>query len=75
MGRTAVRSSASEQEYLAFDRTAEERHEYADGETFAIPGLTWEHSPIAANRPASGRDLAATGGGGGRAVDVRVHRL
>jgi Uma2 family endonuclease len=39
----------SEQKYLAFERAAEERHEYADGKIFAMAGGTWEHSLIASN--------------------------
>ena len=44
-----MRTRLSEQEYLAFERAAEERHEYADGEIFAMSGGTWEHSLIAGN--------------------------
>lgn len=36
-------------EYLAFERAAEERHEYIDGEIVAMAGGTSEHSLIAAN--------------------------
>ncbi len=39
----------SPQEYLAFERASEEKHEYADGEIFAMSGGTLEHSNIAAN--------------------------
>jgi Uma2 family endonuclease len=49
MGRAALRTKVSEHEYLAFERAAEERHEYADGEIFAMSGGTWEHSLIASN--------------------------
>ena len=31
MGQAALCTKVSEQEYLAFERAAEERHEYADG--------------------------------------------
>ena len=49
MGEPALHTKVSEQEYLAFERAAEERHEYADGEIFAMSGGTWEHSLIASN--------------------------
>jgi len=49
MGQAALRTGLSEQDYLAFERAAEERHEYADGEIFAMSGGTWEHSLIASN--------------------------
>ena len=49
MGPAAARTKLSEQEYLAFERAAEERHEYADGDIFAMSGGTWEHSLIAGN--------------------------
>lgn len=49
MGDAALRTGLTEQEYLAFERAAEERHEYADGEFFAMSGGTFEHSLIASN--------------------------
>ena len=49
MGHAAERTKISEQEYLALERAAEQRHEYADGEIFAMAGGTWEHSLIASN--------------------------
>lgn len=36
-------------EYLAFERASETKHEYADGEVFAMSGGTREHSLIQAN--------------------------
>ncbi len=36
-------------EYLALERSSELRHEYADGEIFAMAGGTLEHNLIAAN--------------------------
>ncbi|MFN0123446.1 MAG: Uma2 family endonuclease [Blastocatellia bacterium] len=33
-------------EYLAFERAAEERHEYNNGEVYAMTGEGWEHSVI-----------------------------
>jgi Uma2 family endonuclease len=37
------------EEYLAFERASEQKHEYADGEIFARAGGTREHNLIAAN--------------------------
>jgi Uma2 family endonuclease len=49
MGQAALRAGLSPQEYLAFERASETRHEYADGEIFAMSGGTREHSLIAGN--------------------------
>jgi Uma2 family endonuclease len=49
MGQAAVRTGASPEEYLAFERSSELRHEYADGEIFAMSGGTAEHSLVAGN--------------------------
>lgn len=49
MGQAAVRTGMSEQEYLDFERSSPDKHEYADGEIFAMSGGTIEHSSIAAN--------------------------
>jgi Uma2 family endonuclease len=43
----------SEDEYLAFERAAEERHNYVDGEIFAMAGETGEHSDIVTNTAVS----------------------
>lgn len=39
----------TEDEYLAFERTAAERHIYVDGETFAMAGESGEHADIITN--------------------------
>lgn len=49
MGQAAQRSELSPQEYLALERSSEQRHEYADGEIFAMAGATHEHNLIAGN--------------------------
>ena len=49
MGHAAVRTRLSEQEYLDFERLSPEKHEYADGEIFAMSGGTYEHSAITSN--------------------------
>ena len=60
-------------EYLAFERASEQKHEYADGEIFAMSGGTFEHSATATNL---GRLLGnALEGRGCIALnsDMRVH--
>jgi Uma2 family endonuclease len=37
------------EEYLAFERASEQKHEYADGEIFAMSGGTREHSLVGQN--------------------------
>jgi Uma2 family endonuclease len=49
MSNAAARSRLSPEEYLAFERASEQRHEYADGEIFAMAGGTREHSLTATN--------------------------
>ena len=49
MGQPAIRTGLTPAEYLAFERAAEEKHEYADGEIFAMAGCSREHSLISGN--------------------------
>ena len=49
MGQAAARTGISEQDYLELERASPIRHEYADGEIFAMSGGTIEHSSVAAN--------------------------
>jgi Uma2 family endonuclease len=50
MGQAAEdRLKMTPEEYLAFERASDEKHEYADGEIFAMSGGTREHSLTAAN--------------------------
>jgi Uma2 family endonuclease len=44
MGEAARQIRMTPEEYLAFERASDERHEYADGEIFAMSGGTREHS-------------------------------
>src|SRR5215207_8653078 len=39
----------SVEEYLALDRSAEQRSEYYDGEIFPVVAATWEHARVSAN--------------------------
>ena len=48
-GHAVEQTRLSPKEYLAFERAAEGRHEYANGEIFAMSGGTIEHSAIAGN--------------------------
>lgn len=43
-----MHTGLSPQEYLAFERRSEERHEYADGTVFTRPSGTVEHAAITA---------------------------
>lgn len=47
MGEAAAKLRMTAQEYLAFERASDEKHEFADGEIFAMSGGTYEHSVIA----------------------------
>jgi Uma2 family endonuclease len=49
MAQAAVRVRLSPEEYLAMERSAEQRHEYADGEVFAMAGGTREHNLTTGN--------------------------
>ncbi len=49
MGRAALQTGVSPQEYLAFERASESKHEYAHGEIFAMAGSSREHSLLAGN--------------------------
>jgi Uma2 family endonuclease len=49
MGLPAARTQLSPQEYLELERASEQKHEYVDGEIFAMAGGTFEHSLTASN--------------------------
>lgn len=49
MAQAAVTTGMTEAEYLAFERASPEKHEYVDGEIFAMSGGTGDHAAIAAN--------------------------
>src|SRR3954469_20921729 len=49
MGEAARTLKMTPAEYLAFERASPERHEYADGEIFAMAGGTREHSLVSQN--------------------------
>lgn len=49
MGDAARSARMTSEEYLAFERASEQKHEYADGEIFPVSGGTREHSLIGQN--------------------------
>ena len=49
MGEAASHVKMSPEAYLAFERGSDTRHEYVDGEIFAMSGATYEHSLLASN--------------------------
>jgi len=49
MAQAALRTGVAPEEYLDFERSSEQRHEYADGEIFAMAGGTREHNLVAGN--------------------------
>ncbi len=49
MGEAASHVKMIPEEYLAFERTSDERHEYVDGEIFVMSGNTYEHSLLGSN--------------------------
>src|SRR5258708_7489239 len=49
MGEPARQLKMTPQEYLALERASDEKHEYVDGEIFAMSGGTREHSLVGHN--------------------------
>lgn len=49
MGLAATRTGLTVAEYLAFERTSSDRHEYVEGDLFAMSGGSRAHSLIAVN--------------------------
>jgi Uma2 family endonuclease len=73
MGHAAPRTGITDAEYLAFERAADERHEYADGEIFARSGGTWEHSLIASNINGELRSALLQRPCAVHGADMRIH--
>jgi Uma2 family endonuclease len=48
-GEAAQKRSWTPDEYLAMERSSQEKHEYCDGEVFAMAGASEEHNLIVAN--------------------------
>lgn len=49
MGDAAEQRRMTREEYLAFDRASATKHEYWEGEIFAMSGGSHEHSQLQAN--------------------------
>lgn len=49
MGLAKLQPSSTVEEYLAFERESEERHEYLDGLIYAMAGESGEHADISHN--------------------------
>ncbi len=49
MGEPAARTRLTPEQYLALERSSEVKHEYAEGEIFAMSGDTRAHSLVAGN--------------------------
>jgi Uma2 family endonuclease len=49
----------SEEEYLAFDRASEFKHEYVNGEIIDMAGASWEHGLIVGNSVTAFNNLLA----------------
>ena len=47
--RSQLHSKFTPEEYLAFERRSSERHEYLDGELFAMSGASKRHNQIVVN--------------------------
>ncbi|WP_255542283.1 Uma2 family endonuclease [Azospirillum sp. INR13] len=62
----------SPQDYLAAERTAEVRHEYVDGEIFAMVGASRRHATIVGNLFVALRQTARARGCQAYANDVKV---
>lgn len=63
----------TEDEYLAFERASEEKHEYIDGEIFAMSGATREHGLISLGMGAELRSALRGRGCEAYNNDVRVY--
>jgi Uma2 family endonuclease len=73
VAQPAERPLLSEQDYLAFERAADERHEYANGEIFAMSGGTWEHSLIGVNLAGELRAALLDRPCSVHGADMRIH--
>jgi Uma2 family endonuclease len=72
MGVAAVRHWISPQEYLAGELVADVKHEYVDGEVFAMSGASRRHARIVGNLLIALRPVADKRGCDAYANDVKV---
>lgn len=47
--QAAAKTKWTAAEYLAWERRSPERHEFLDGETFAVAGASFDHNKIVGN--------------------------
>lgn len=73
MGHAVLKPRLTPEEYLAFERASEERHEYADGEVFAMSGGTIAHSEITGNIYGELRNAVRPRGCRVLNGDMRIH--
>jgi Uma2 family endonuclease len=73
MGEAALRMKMTEDEYLAFERASDERHEFADGEIFAMSSSTGVHSQVALSIAAELRVASRHCNGHAYLVNMRVY--
>lgn len=73
MGDPALKIRMSPEEYLAFERASPEKHEYADGEIFAMSGGTFAHAALAGNLIAELRVALRSRRCSVLTSDMRVH--
>src|SRR5205823_11596798 len=72
MAHRVARRRMTEEEYLAFEHASAVKHEYVDGEVYAMTGTSLRHNTIALNIH---RRLHARGrpsGGRAYALDIKV---
>ncbi|WP_372398037.1 Uma2 family endonuclease [Azospirillum sp. HJ39] len=72
MGNAKRKPWISPQDYLAAERSAEVRHEYVDGEIFAMVGADRRHATIVGNLLVALRQAARARGCQAYANDVKV---
>ena len=73
MGEAAAHVRMTEAEYLAFERASPDKHEYVDGEIFAMSGGTSEHAAVSASVIGELRNALAGRGCRVHTSDMRVH--
>lgn len=66
------RAKMTVEEYLEFDRASEVKHEYYDGEVFAMAGATYDHNVIVGNTYACLRSQLQSGPCRANLSDLRV---
>lgn len=73
MGYAAEKLQMTEDEYLALERAADERHEFANGEIFAMAGGTSNHASVTTSIGAELRIALRKRRCQTRSADMRIH--